>query len=138
MTPKEQCHPRHRYHAWALSSPLLAFIPLYGLTTLNPIYSATIAMLVGAVAAMLCRPDLTRQILIGGLLFLGLYTLFFGAMILSYPGMVTEVWNLQVISGILVLGIPLEELLFAFTFGMLWSSMYEHALWFKVMPSSRK
>ncbi len=95
MTPKEQCHPRHRYHAWALSSPLLAFIPLYGLTTLNPIYSATIAMLVGAVAAMLCRPDLTRQILIGGLLFLGLYTLFFGAMILSYPGMVTEVWNLQ-------------------------------------------
>jgi len=138
MTHKEQCHPRHRYHAWALSSPLLAFIPLYGFTTLNPIYSATIAMLIGAVAAMLCRPDLLRQIFIGGVLLLALYALFFGAMMVIYPGIIAQVWNLQVISGILVMGIPLEELLFAFTFGMLWSSMYEHALWFKVIPSNQK
>lgn len=31
------------------------------------------------------------------------------------------------------LGIPLEELMFAFTFGMMWSSAYEHILWYKLM-----
>jgi hypothetical protein len=45
---------------------------------------------------------------------------------------VQEVWNLEAISGILILGVPLEELMFAYTFGMMWSSVYEHALWYRV------
>ena len=48
-----------------------------------------------------------------------------------FPGYVQQVWNLQVVSGILVVGIPLEELLYAFSFGFMWSSIYEHFTWRK-------
>ena len=30
-------------------------------------------------------------------------------------------------------GVPLEELLFAFTVGMLWSSIYEHTRWYRLV-----
>jgi hypothetical protein len=35
-------------------------------------------------------------------------------------------WNLEALSGILVLGVPLEELIHSFTFGMMRSGVYEH------------
>jgi len=37
---------------------------------------------------------------------------------------------------ILLLGIPIEELLFAFTFGMYWSELYEHLYWRKLIKSN--
>ncbi|MFH1668987.1 MAG: lycopene cyclase domain-containing protein [Candidatus Woesearchaeota archaeon] len=130
---KEEIHgKRHRVHKLALSSPVIVFLPLYFLTSLNPIYSASIAMFIGGIAAILCRPDLKKKIWIGGLSFLILYFVFFLFFNLAYPGLVQEVWNLSAISGILILGVPLEELMFAFTFGMLWSSVYEHASWYKL------
>ena len=49
-----------------------------------------------------------------------------------FPGYVERVWNLKVISGILIFGVPLEELMFAFSFGFLWSSVYEHVKWYKI------
>ena len=45
------------------------------------------------------------------------------------PGYINEVWNLPALSGVLVFGIPLEELLFGWTFGMYWSGVYEHVMW---------
>ena len=68
----------------------------------------------------------------GGVAFLALYFVFFLFFDLAYPNLVQEVWNFSAISGILLLGVPLEELMFAFTFGMLWSSVYEHAMWYKI------
>jgi hypothetical protein len=47
-----------------------------------------------------------------------------------------NVWNFTDISGILVAGIPLEELLFAFAFGMMWSSAYEHTFGYAFKKSS--
>lgn len=46
---------------------------------------------------------------------------------------VENVWNLRAISGILIMGIPLEELMFAVGLGFLWSSVYEHIKWRKVV-----
>lgn len=122
----------HRFHLLAIVSPVIVFLPLHIFTTLNPIYSASIAMFVGGIAAVLCRPDLKNKVLIGGLMFLLLYFISFLALNIMYPGVVYEVWNLKAISSILILEVPLEELIFAFTFGMLWSSIYEHALWYKL------
>ncbi len=130
---KEKHCKRHRFHLLALTSPLFVFLPLLLWTEINPIYPAIIAMFVGGIAAMLCRPDLTKKIWLGGLLFFGLYFVFFLTFITAYSGIVQEVWNLSALSGILILGIPLEELLFGFTFGMLWSSVYEHMLWYTVV-----
>ncbi|MBU2559651.1 hypothetical protein KKA03_02020 [archaeon] len=132
MSEMEMDHKQHRHHRLALTSPIIVFIPLTILTDLNPIYSASLAMFTGGVAAIRCRPDLKKNIWVGGFMFLLLYFAFFFAFDQVYPGMVQEVWNLEAISGILIFGVPLEELMFAYTFGMMWSSVYEHALWYKV------
>lgn len=131
MGEKEMHHRRHMLHRLAIISPIFAFIPLHFLTNLNPIYSTSIASLVGGVLTLLCRPDLKRKILISALLFLGLYFLFFLSIITFYPYFVNY-WNLPTLSGLLVLGVPVEELMFAFTFGLMWSSIYEHILWYRL------
>jgi hypothetical protein len=61
--------------------------------------------------------------LVSGGLFLLLYFVVFAAFNLAFPGYVAAVWNLPALSGVVVVGVPLEELLFAFTFGLYWSSV---------------
>ena len=51
------------------------------------------------------------------------------ALVLSVPGYIELVWNLPALSGVLVYGIPLEELLFGAAFGLYWSGVYEHFTW---------
>ncbi len=128
MSPTDKHQKHHRFHKPILISPLFVFLVLYFLPW-NPIYPAVIAMLAGAVATIWCRPDLKTKTWIGGLLFLIFYSLFLFALKWTAPGYIDRVWNLKALSGITALGIPIEELLFAFSFGMYWSSVYEHVTW---------
>ncbi len=129
MGDMERHHARHRYHLWALLSAPIVFVALLLSAPINPIYSAFIAMMVGGVATWYCRPDLKKKMIASAFLFLGLYFLYFLTLIAAYPGYVERVWNLGAISGILFLGVPLEELMFAFGLGFYWSSVYEHVGW---------
>ncbi len=123
---------KHRYHKLALLSPFLTFAILIFVTKLNPIYSASLSLAVGALATYLCRKDLDKNIIFGGILFLSLYFIFFLMFNLIFPGYVDSVWNFSEISGIKIIGVPIEELMFAFTFGVFWSSFYEHVKWYKL------
>ena len=118
--------PQHRYHLFALLSAPVLFFTLLIFAPISPIYSAFIAMMVGGFATWYCRPDLKKKMITSAFLFLGLYFLYFLTLIAAYPGYVERVWNLAVISGILIFGVPLEELMFAFGLGFFWSSVYEH------------
>ncbi|MBI4116363.1 hypothetical protein HY449_01325 [Candidatus Pacearchaeota archaeon] len=131
MSAHEMRGKRHRFHLLALFSPVIIFLLLYLFTNLNPIYSAIISLFIGGIVTILCRPDLKKKILTGGLLFLGFYFAFFLLINFISPGWVEKIWNLSEISGILILGIPMEELLFAFSVGMMWSGIYEHIKWHK-------
>jgi len=71
----ERRTPRHRLHAWALAAPLV-FFPLLSLFHWNPIYPAILAMALGALTALFCRPDLAPKAGVGAILFLGYYTVF--------------------------------------------------------------
>jgi len=132
MSKHEMRGKRHKFHLLALFSPAIIFLLLYLFTNLNPIYSAIIAIFAGAIATILCRPDLKNKIFAGGFLFFGIYFLFFLFLNLIFPGWVEQTWNLSEISGILILGIPIEELLFAFAVGMIWSGVYEHVKWRRI------
>jgi hypothetical protein len=125
----ERSHSRHRYHLLAVVSAPLLFLILLTFTRLNPIYSAAIALVGGFLATLYCRLDLWLKMAVSGLLFLLLYFVTFFAFNLAFPGYVQAVWNLREVSGLLVWGVPLEELMFAFTFGLYWSSVYEHLAW---------
>jgi len=116
---------RSRLHMIALGLTPAVFLPLYFLTSLNPIYCISIAMFVGAVAAVACKPDLIKNAVLGGVLFTGLNFFFFAFMSTAFPLFLNS-WNMSTLSGIVILGIPVETLMFGFTFGMAWSGVYLH------------
>ncbi len=122
----------HRYHLWALLAAPIVFIVLSLTTSLNPIYISVFSLVLGGIATWYCRPDLKKKMITSAFLFLGLYFVYFFTLIAMYPGYVVQVWRLDAISGILIAGIPFEELLFAISFGFYWSSVYEHVTWRKV------
>lgn len=126
ITPEEKYQLRYNCHWLVLFSAPAIFSLLWLFTNLNPIYSASSALIGGGLAIWYCRPDLKKKMLASAFIFLGIYFLYFLTLIALYPGYVGKVWNLPALSGILVLGIPLEELIFAASFGFLWSGIYEH------------
>ena len=119
---------RHRWHGAALATPFIVF-PILLVFPWNPIYPGIAAMAAGALAAVACRPDLKAKTLTGAVLFLVYYFAFVEALNLSAPGYIEVVWNLPALSGLRVLGVPLEELLFGFAFGAYWAGVYEHVRW---------
>lgn len=131
----ERSHDRHRLHIYILFVPVIIFIILALSSSLNHIYCGSIALFIGGLATLYCRPDLKGKIWAGGILFTVLYFIYFGSILPFYPQYVELYWNLDNLTHILVLGIPIEELLFAFTFGMYWSGLYEHLFWQKLIQS---
>jgi hypothetical protein len=129
---------RHKYHALMLSMAPMVFIMLYFGTKLNPIYISVIALMIGGIATWYCRPDLKKKMFVSAFLFLGLYFVYFLTLIAMFPGYVQQVWNLNAISGTLIVGIPIEELMFAFSFGFFWSTVYEHFTWKKLPGMHRE
>ena len=128
LGPAERHQWRHRRHRWALAAPLVLFPILYFLPW-NPIYAGIATMVLGAIAAVLCRPDLKSNTLLGGVLFLALYSIFLVGLKWSAPGYIEQVWNLKALSGIVIYGLPIEELMFGFSFGLVWTGIYEHFTW---------
>jgi len=86
-------------------------------------------MFVGALATVLCRPDLLRKTWRGGVLFLVYYFLFLVMLEWLFPGYIERVWNMDALTGLRIMGLPVEELLFAIGFGLYWSAVYEHFTW---------
>lgn len=128
VAESERRRPLHRHHYAAIASPFLIFPPLY-LLPWNPIYPGITAMFLGAVANVLCRPDLKSKTWIGGGLFLVYYAAFVLGLEWLSPGYIDRVWNLEALSGIRAGPLPVEELLFAFAFGLYWSGVYDHFTW---------
>jgi hypothetical protein len=134
LRPEERHHSRHRWHRWALATPFALFPILY-FVPWNVIYAGIAAMIAGAIAAVLCRPDLKANTLAGGVLFIAIYTIFLLGLKWSAPGYIEQVWNLKALSGIVIYGLPIEELLFGFSFGLVWTGIYEHFTWKRSVAS---
>lgn len=117
--------PPCRHYPLALGTPLLSFPLLYFLPW-NPIYAAITALLLGTSAIVACQPNLGAKVWINGALFVGYYWIFIVGLAWLSPDYIDRVWNLNALSGIRVLGMPIEEILFAAAFGMCWSGVYEY------------
>ena len=128
LTPDSRNSHLRRWHRAALVSPFLVFGVLLMLPW-NPIYPGIAALVAGALASGLCRPDLWRNTLIDGLVFLVLYAVFLLGLKLLWPGYIEAVWSRSDLIAWRPAGLPLEELFFGVGFGMYWSSVYEHVTW---------
>lgn len=115
---------KHRPHKAILLGVLGAAV--VAATGINLIYAVIAFGYIGATVIWYQRPDLIQHSLLGGTAFLITYIACYASVILLYPGLIEQQYNLNNISGVLLLGIPLEEYLFAFGLGLMWSPIYEY------------
>lgn len=117
-------------HHWRLLFSFIAvfifiFNALFFIFKINSIYCSIIVFLLVALLIYVFRRDLFIDSLASGI-FLGIVMFFSYLIFLAvFPEAVTKWWFLNNISGILILGIPLEELAWAFTLGLVAGPAYE-------------
>lgn len=99
----------------------LALLP----TRVNPIYLLIIPSFLGGLSTNFVRKDLIVNSWLSGLGFAIVYFICFSVFTLLFPYFIRDHYNLKALSGIFVTSIPLEELLFAFTFGFMWGPIYK-------------
>jgi len=120
---KKVCRPCKCYVP--LITTLVAFIILTkSFASLNIIYSAVISCIIGGISAAILYPNLRKHIIYGGLLFAILYWVSLGASEFISPWILST-WNMSSLSGIMLLKVPIEEIIFGFAFGVLWTPLYE-------------
>ncbi len=89
-------------------------------------YNTIISFAIGALALAYFRRDLVPLMLTSAVSFTLLYFFLFLCLLLLYPDFVQRYYNLPNLLGIYILGVPIEELLFAATGGAIWSVVYEY------------
>lgn len=103
------------------------FLAMLGATAqlnINIIYDAVIVCLSTAVLIWARRPGLRWKIVGGALTFTVLYTVVLTVTHAFYPDFFNY-WKLDQLSHIFIFRAPLEEYMFAFSFGAFWSPLYE-------------
>lgn len=121
---------QHRWLLFALPFFVICVIGFYSLVGLglNSIYAAVLMYV--AVSLLLCwyRTDLFVDAIMSGFLFATLTLILFLVYVQIFPSVIIAWWELENLSGILVFGYPIEELLWAYGMGMLGGPMYEFFL----------
>jgi hypothetical protein len=127
---KHYAKRKNRQHHWSwFLVPVVALFlfsfNLFFFLGINSIYASVITFLVIAGVIIYFRRDLLMDSLVSGVL-VGAFMFVAYLLYLSvFPEVIHRWWLIDNISGILVLGIPVEELLWAFGWGMVAGPMYE-------------
>ena len=116
----------HRFFVLALIFSFASFFIFEYFFAVNLVYSICVAHLVGALVLWIQRRDLIKHSLFGASAFLIVYFFAFLLVLVVYPSFISDFYNLNTTSSILFLGIPLEEFLYAFSFGLFWGPLYEY------------
>ena len=116
----------HKYQVKALIFSFIISVIFAAFYKINLIYPLILFGFAGALFIWFNRKDLIKHSLLGGIIFLVIYFIFFSLTNLLFPNFIEQTYNLNNISGILLFKIPLEEFLFALSFGLLWSPFYEY------------
>ncbi|MBI3631970.1 MAG: hypothetical protein HY225_00785 [Candidatus Vogelbacteria bacterium] len=125
---------RRPKHLLAIAASIILFIFIgNSLLGVNSIYVTSAVMLLAGLAIIFIRHDLIKEAMMSGLL-IGLamflfYTLYF---LLLFPGIIQKWWLLKNLSGILLFGVPIEEILWGFCWGFIAGPIYEFILGIKL------
>lgn len=134
--PYCSCVP-HKNAFSVISFTILLFLLFMWLFPVNVIYPAIIALFAGAIAIGFLRGDLWNEISRGLIIFMLIYAAVFTLSRLFYPPMI-DYWNLKDLTGVMIFAIPLEELLWAASFGAFWSPFYEYVFSNSIERKSKK
>src|SRR3989344_3622767 len=102
----------------------------------NSIYVSIFVFLIFGMIIIKIRHDLLKDAIISGLLIAAVMFIAYLIFIPMFPGIIQNWWKLNNISGVLILGVPLEELLWAATWGFVAGPLYEflNGLRFRLSP----
>ena len=112
------------------AATLIPALPVLGMALflhINLIWELIAFCGFGALVIWVVRPDLITRSLVGGLCYTLLYYGIAVFLLQLYPDYLTTHYNLSNLSAIFIGQLPLEEMLFAFAFGLMWSPIYEYA-----------
>lgn len=123
---------RHiRKHNWALFFVFIVgcssviFNILFFNLGINSIYAALIGFLIAGLGIFIFRKDLIMDALISGFLCGTILLIGYVIALSVFPLLFDAFWQLNNLSGITIGKIPIEEILWAFGFGMVVGPMYE-------------
>lgn len=125
------CYNGELFHGLILGIGVVAIFLTYALFKINFMYAVYIGIIVDVILISITRPDLIRKVLYSGIIFGFLYFLFFSVFSFLTPNFIKH-WNLNNLSGIIILGVPAEEILWAIATGSLLGPIYEYLLSIKI------
>lgn len=123
--------------AGAVVAAIAAGAGLIWLFRVNSIYANYASFLILFGCMVMARRDLLPHAVLNGLFVALLMFIFYQVWIPFHPGIIQHWWKLQNISGVLIAGVPLEELVWGFTWGLAGGIMYEFIRGFRVKSFPR-
>lgn len=125
---------RNAFIHFALFPLIIFFSLLIGIRffNINPYYASFVGFLISAGLIWILRRDLFLHSIISGVFLSVIYFIFFAFIFIPlFPGIVKEWWHLSQLSRIFLLGVPMEELMWCFFFGLFIGPSYEFILGLK-------
>ena len=117
---------QHPYLIWLPYLVGIAFMVIgYFVLDFHSFWATFIGLALTVIIILIIRHDLIIDSIIGGISMLLVAIPVYLIIMHYFPGVVDKFWYLDLLSGILILGIPIEELLIYFTGGMLAAPSYE-------------
>lgn len=109
---------------WLLSG-IIVFIFLNLVLKINSMHASPIAFLFSGIIILFKRKDLIKNAFLSGLLVALIVFFAYVIFLQIFPSFFNKFWQLENIFGIYVLGIPIEELIWGFSWGFLAGPFYE-------------
>lgn len=108
------------------------FIFLNIFLKINSIYAMSLAFLIIVLSIIYFRRDLWLPAIINSILFAILFCLGYQILLIFVPNVFSQFWQLTNLSGIFILRIPLEEIIWAFSWGAVMGVVYEFSTGLKI------
>jgi len=128
---KSFARKKNREHQWKhMILPIYAvgvalFVLPIVLWAWNPIYTSALSSVVILVPLALYRSDLLSEAFTSGFLVVLLTFVGYQILLVFFPGVIEAWWRLENLSGIMISGIPIEEMLESFVVGFFGGPFYE-------------
>jgi len=113
---------------WMLGAAVFGIIWMYignEVLNFNSIYVSTSGLILIGLAVVIIRHDLLKDALFSGLIMSLIMLVFYSLFSYTFHGIIQEWWHLKNLSGIIIAGAPLEELMWGFGWGFIAGPAYE-------------
>lgn len=92
---------------------------------INSIYSSSVVFLMVGFLILRERHDLIQNAVFSGFIVAFVMLFFYSVYLMFYPSVIEDWWKMGNISGVLIIGAPIEEIIWGFCWGFLSGPFYE-------------